>query len=133
MMLNPHATRARVRALTLQLKNKAFHKHSRFAHCRPRPEAPRTGLPTPNSLSHAHSPENPVRAACPGLSRCVFRVPGAGMIARHERMRLGPGLPVFTIGMHADTARCLLQAPDHDAEIGRPPPPSAGSGPPGPP
>jgi hypothetical protein len=51
------------------------------------------------------------------------------MIARHERMRLGPGLPVFTIGMHADTARCLLQAPDHDAEIGKPPPPSAGSGP----
>jgi hypothetical protein len=45
------------------------------------------------------------------------------MIARHERMRLGPGLPVSTIGMHADTARCLLQAPDHDAEIGRPPSP----------
>ena len=39
------------------------------------------------------------------------------MIARHERMRLGPGLPVFAIGMHADTARCLLQAPDRDAEV----------------
>ena len=43
-------------------------------------------------------------------------------IARHERMRLGPGLPVFTIGMHADTARCLLQAPDHDGDWEAPSP-----------